>query len=183
MGIGVWMLSGDHRDVAEEIGRQAGLDGVVAELRPEQKAAWLREMGLRGPVLFVGDGINDGPALREASVGLAMARGAASSVMVADGVLAGEALGPILAGLQAAQASERALRGSLSRSVIYNLAVVAAAVAGWMNPLIAALLMPASSAMVLYSVGRVERAVARADRARVDRTLTGTGAATGTGEA
>ncbi|HNC95320.1 MAG TPA: HAD-IC family P-type ATPase, partial [Myxococcota bacterium] len=156
-GLRVVMLSGDHEDVAVQIGRAAGVDAVVAELRPEGKAAWLRGR----PTLFVGDGLNDGPALRSAAVGIAMAKGAASSLMIADGVVVTEALAPLLAGLRAAEYSRAAVRGNLRRSLVYNVCAVVAAAIGLVNPLVAALLMPLSSGLVIWGAARIERQVAK----------------------
>ena len=156
-GLRVVMLSGDHTDVAMQIGRDAGVDEVVAELRPEGKADWLRGR----PTLFVGDGLNDGPALRTAAVGIAMAKGAASSLMIADGVVVTEALAPLLAGLRAAEYSRAAVRGNLRRSLLYNVSAVAAAAIGLVNPLVAALLMPLSSGLVIWGAARIERQVAK----------------------
>ncbi|MFZ5481944.1 MAG: HAD-IC family P-type ATPase, partial [Myxococcota bacterium] len=154
-GLRVVLVSGDHAEVAEATGRAAGVDEVVGAVGPEAKAAWVRAQP--GKVLFVGDGVNDGPALAAAHAGIAMGAGAASSVLVADAVVAEDGLGPVLAGLRAAAATRDAVRGNAIRSVIYNASAVTAALLGLVNPLVAAVLMPVSSALVLWGAGRVER--------------------------
>lgn len=162
-GLRVALLSGDRREVAERIGAEAGVDEVLAEQDPESKARWLAGRQAQGhAVLFVGDGLNDGPALAAASASVAMGGGAASSVLVADAVVASERLGPVLAGVVAARAAQVALRRNLRRSLVYNVLAVALAMAGLVNPLVAALLMPASSALVIWGALGVERAVSRA---------------------
>ena len=162
-GLRVVLLTGDHPDVAARIAESAGIDERVARVDPEAKAAWVRTERDRGRrVLFVGDGLNDGPALAVADVGIAMAGGAASSVLVADGVISGEAVAPLLAGLHSAHAAKRAIRTNQRRSIAYNVVAVAAAVVGWINPLIAALLMPLSSGLVIWGAFRVERVVKEA---------------------
>ncbi len=165
LGLRVVLLTGDHPDVARAIGAQAGIDEVLAGRDPSEKRAQIRawrEAGHR--VLFAGDGLNDGPALTEADVGVAMGTGAASSVLAADGALARAAIAPLAAGVLAARAARRAIRGNLVRSLGYNVLAVTAALAGLVNPLIAALLMPASSLLVVWGASRVEPAVARSAR-------------------
>ncbi len=165
-GLEVALLTGDHADAAGRIGRLAGVDAVAARMDPEAKAAWVRGRQATGQrVLFAGDGLNDGPALAAADVALAMGSGAASSVLVADGVLSGATLGPILAGRRAARAAAFAIRASQRRSVAYNLLAVGAAAAGLVNPLVAAVLMPLSSAMVVWGAFRVETLVRREEAA------------------
>ena len=161
-GMEVALLTGDHEEAARRIAAEVGIDRVVARIDPRGKAAWVaarRGEGRR--VLFAGDGLNDGPALAEADVGIAMATGAASSVLVADGVISSPATAPLLAGLRAARVAVRAVRVSRVRSVLYNVLAVGAAAAGWVNPLVAAVLMPISSSLVLWSAARVERRVRR----------------------
>jgi Cu2+-exporting ATPase len=155
LGLRVVLLSGDHADVAGRIGELAGVDEVVAPASPAEKAAWIAAQG--GGVVFVGDGLNDGPALLAADVGIAMGSGAASSVLAADAVVARDGLGPVVAGIRAARAAQRAVARNARRSIVYNALAVTAALAGVVNPLVAALLMPASSTLVIAGAARVER--------------------------
>ena len=156
-GLEVVLLTGDHEDVAARIAAQAGVTHARAEVDPAAKAAWVRAGQERGSrVLFAGDGLNDGPALAAADVGVAMGTGAASSVLVADGVISTWSLKPLVSGFQAAAACERAIRWNQRRSIAYNIVAVSAAAAGWINPLVAAILMPASSAMVIWGSSRIE---------------------------
>ena len=155
LGLRVVLLSGDHADVGRRIGETVGIDEVVAPASPAEKAAWIAAQG--GGVVFVGDGLNDGPALLAADVGVAMGTGAASSVLAADAVVARDGLGPVVAGIRAGRAVQRAIRRNARRSVTYNVLAVTAALAGWVNPLVAAVLMPASSALVIAGAARVER--------------------------
>ncbi len=161
LGLAPELLTGDHAAVARAIAAEAGVAQVRAEATPDDKVARLEALRAEGyRPLFVGDGLNDGPALVAAHVGVAMGGGAASSVLVADGVVAAESLSPLLAGLRAARAADVAVQRNLRRSLIYNMLAVAAALSGVINPLVAAVLMPFSSAMVLWGSSRVEREVA-----------------------
>lgn len=155
----VVLLTGDRPEVAERIGGAAGVDEIVAAATPEEKAAWVKARQAEGRVvLFVGDGLNDGPALAASDVGIAMGEGAASTVTVADAVVAGDGIGPVVTGLRLAAAVDVAVRRGAVRSVIYNLSAVAAALAGLVNPLVAAVLMPLSSGMVAWTASRVAKA-------------------------
>jgi len=166
LGLEVQMLTGDHADVAARISSETGLVAPVAEADPERKAAWIRSRRAEGRrVLFVGDGLNDGPALAEADVGIAMGGGAASTVMVADGVVSTSSLSPVLAGLVVARVAAASVRASLRWSLSYNALAVLAAALGLVNPLVAALLMPLSSAVVVGRASRVEPRVAATLRA------------------
>jgi Cu2+-exporting ATPase len=162
LGIAVALLTGDHREVAERIGAETGIPTVLARVEPVAKADWVRARQGEGRcVLFAGDGLNDGPALAAADVGVAMGRGAASSILVADGVISSGSLAPLPVALVTARACRRAIRLNQIRSIGYNVLAVSAAVAGWINPLVAAVLMPLSSAMVIWGASRVEATVRR----------------------
>jgi Cu+-exporting ATPase len=164
LGLSVTLLTGDHRDIALAIGREAGITEILARLDPAAKTRWIaaaRSSGQR--VAFVGDGLNDGPALAEADVGIAMAEGAASSVLVADGIVARGSLTPVVAGIVASRAATRMIRISQRRALAYNALAVTAAAAGLVNPLVAAVLMPLSSGLVIWNAARVEGLVARED--------------------
>lgn len=160
LGVRISLLTGDHVDVADRIASAAGIEDVHASLSPEDKAEWVRARRSDGDsVLFAGDGLNDGPGLAAADVGVAMGTGAASSILTADGVLATGSLGPLAAGILASRAAGRAIRANQLRAVGYNVTAVTAAAAGLVNPLVAAVLMPLSSAMVIWGASRVERVV------------------------
>jgi Cu2+-exporting ATPase len=159
LGERVALLSGDRAEVAHAIAREAGVPDVVAPATPEAKAAWIRARQAEGRVvLFVGDGVNDGAALAAADVGIAMGGGAASSVLVADAILVGEGLAPVAAALRIARSARTAMHHGVVRAGLYNAVAVAVAVVGWMNPLLAALAMPISSAVAVWGARRVEAA-------------------------
>jgi Cu2+-exporting ATPase len=163
-GIRLAMLSGDRSEVAAGVAAGAGLDEAIGQLDPEQKADWVRARRAEGNrVAFVGDGLNDGPALGAADVGIAMGTGAATSVLVADAVVAERTLRPVLSAVRAGRACRRAVKVSQTRSIVYNVLAVSAAALGWVNPLVAAVLMPLSSGMVIWTASRVEAAVRKAE--------------------
>jgi heavy metal translocating P-type ATPase len=159
-GLEVVLLTGDDAGVADRIAEAAGIATVHARVSPEGKAQWIERARQRGRrVLFAGDGLNDGPALVAADVGVAMGTGVASSVLAADGVLGSRSILPLVAGFEAGRACRRTVRTNQIRSIAYNVSAVAAAAAGLVNPLVAAVLMPLSSTLVVVSSLRVERVV------------------------
>jgi cation-transporting P-type ATPase A/B len=164
LGLRTTLLTGDYAEVADHIGRQAAVDEVVARVDPAGKVRWIRERQAAGErVLFVGDGLNDGPALAAADVGIAMGTGAASSLLAADGIVSAGVLAPVAAGIRAGRAAERMMRSSQRGSIVYNVLAVGAAAAGLVNPLVAAILMPLSSVLVVWNAMRVERIVRAED--------------------
>ena len=166
LGADVALLTGDHPDAAARIAAGAGIFDVHARVNPAEKAAWVRARRDEGRcVLFAGDGLNDGPALAMADVGVAMGTGAASSILTADGVLAAGSIAPLATGIVASRACRRAIRWNQIRSIAYNVSAVSAAAVGLVNPLVAAVLMPLSSALVVWGASRVEKAVSRAESA------------------
>jgi Cu2+-exporting ATPase len=144
------LLTGDHADVARRVGRETGILEIVAGLAPLAKAAWIESARQDGRVLFAG-------------VGIAMGTGAASSVLVADGVISTESLTPLLAGFRASRAASVVIRWNQRFSIAYNVVAVAAAAAGLVNPLVAAILMPLSSAVIIWGASRVEASVRSGD--------------------
>jgi Cu2+-exporting ATPase len=164
-GLRVVLLTGDHAEVARRTAREAGIEEVIAGADPETKRATVRRwQACSEQVLFAGDGLNDGPGLAAADVGLAMGHGAASSILVADGIVATAALRPLLAAFRAAAVTRRVVRFNHAQSLLYNLVAVGAAMAGLVTPLVAAVLMPLSSAVVIASAAGIERRVRRAER-------------------
>jgi cation transport ATPase len=159
------LITGDVEGVAARMAREAGISEYRAGFTPAMKAEWIEARQDEGrTVLFAGDGVNDGPGLARANVGVAMGTGAASSILVADGVISVPSLRPLLAGFSAAKAAKRSIRQNQLRSIVYNVGAVTVAAAGLVNPLVAAILMPLSSGMVIWGASRVERAVAAETR-------------------
>jgi len=160
----VVLVTGDVEEAAQRMAGEAGITKALAGFTPSAKADWIRARRDEGRrVLFAGDGLNDGPGLAQADVGVAMGTGAAASILVADGVISLPSLKPLLAGFRAAKAARHSIRQNQVRSIGYNIAAVTAAAAGLVNPLVAAVLMPLSSGMVIWGASRVEHAVRRGE--------------------
>jgi P-type E1-E2 ATPase len=149
-GVSVSLLSGDHPAAARHLAAQLGIDEVQAGATPEAKRAAIATLRARhGRIAMVGDGLNDAPALAAADVGLAIARGADLATEACDMVILGDRLLAVADALDLARATRRTIRGNLAISAAYNALAIPLAVAGLVGPLLAAVLMPASSLLVL----------------------------------
>ena len=148
-GLDVGVLTGDHAARGQVIARELGVT-VEAELLPEQKVAAIhRTRRDHGPVAMVGDGINDAPALAASDVGIALGCGTDVSRDSAAICLLGDDLTRIPWTIELARRTIRVIRQNLFWAFAYNTFGVAAAALGWLNPALAALLMVASSAIVI----------------------------------
>ncbi len=154
MGIETAMVTGDRRATAEAIARELGIDRVIAEVRPEDKARVVASERARGRrVAMVGDGINDAPALAAAVVGIAVGNGTDVAIDSADIVLMSGDLGGVATAYALSRATLRNIRENLVWAFGYNAALVPVA-AGILYPAFGILLSPmlASAAMGLSSV-------------------------------
>lgn len=150
-GWNVHMLSGDHPRVVARIASELKIkpEHQQGGVTPEEKLRVVRELAVHGPVVMVGDGVNDAAALAAAHVGIAVHGGAEASFAAADVYLACEGLAPIGQLITAAGNTVRTIRRNLIVSLCYNATAVALAAAGLITPLIAAILMPISSVTVV----------------------------------
>ena len=154
LGLKVAMITGDNRRTADAIARRLGIDEVVAEVLPDGKVEAVKALkAAHGRLAFVGDGINDAPALAEADVGLAIGTGTDVAIEAADVVLMSGALKGVPNAIALSQATIRNIKQNLFWAFIYNIALLPIA-AGVLYPAFGLLLSPifAAGAMALSSV-------------------------------
>ncbi|MBN7783783.1 copper-translocating P-type ATPase [Ponticoccus gilvus] len=152
-GLDVALITGDRRATALAIAAETGIDHVVADVLPDGKVAALEELRKRGPVAFVGDGINDAPALASAEVGIAIGTGTDVAISSADVVLMSGDLRGVVNAVEVSARTMRNIRQNLFWAFAYNAALIPVA-AGVLYPAFGLMLSPmlAAGAMALSSV-------------------------------
>ncbi|MBP7185335.1 MAG: cadmium-translocating P-type ATPase [Ruminococcus sp.] len=158
MGIHVVMLTGDNERTANAIGKQAGVDEVIAGVLPDGKESVIRSLKKKGRTAMVGDGINDAPALTSADMGIAIGAGADVAVDAADVVLMKSRLSDVPAAIRLSRATLRNIRQNLFWAFIYNIIGIplAAGVYGLQpNPMFGAAAMSLSSFFVVTNALRL----------------------------
>ncbi len=192
MGIHVVMLTGDNERTAKAIGRQAGVDGVIAGVLPDGKESVIRSLKEKGKVAMVGDGINDAPALTRADIGIAIGAGTDIAIDAADVVLMKSKLSDVPAAIRLSRATLTNIHENLFWAFIYNVIGIPLAAGIWiplfgwqLNPMFAAAAMSLSSFCVVtnalrlnllkvYDAGKDKRIKTKSNRKEREKTMTKT---------
>lgn len=159
-GLKTWLLTGDNQLTAVSLARQTGIaaENVFAEVRPEQKADFVRQLQQRGErVAFVGDGINDAPALEQADLGIAVGRASEIAREAADIILLKSEIEAVPEALGLARATLRTIKQNLFWAFFYNAIGVPLAALGFMSPILCAAAMGVSDLVVIGNALRLAR--------------------------
>ena len=156
LGLRCILLTGDNHGAGAAVGSAIGVDEVVADAVPAEKVALVRHLQEAGrSVAFIGDGVNDGPALTAADLGLAVGSGTDVAIHAADMILLSDDLTVVPMAIGLARRTLRTIHGNLAWAFAYNLAAIPLAAAGLLNPLIAGASMALSSSFVVWNSSRL----------------------------
>ncbi len=162
MGIHTVMLTGDNEKTAKVIGEMAGVDEIIADVRPEDKAMKVRALKMKGRVAMVGDGINDAPALTTADTGIAIGNGTDIAIDAADVVLMKNTIMDVAEGINISRKTLRNIKQNLFWAFIYNIIGIPLAAGVWyyalgweLNPMFGAAAMSLSSFCVVMNALRL----------------------------
>jgi Cu+-exporting ATPase len=164
IGLQTAMITGDNQRTAEAIARKVGIDHVLAEVLPDGKVVEVQQLQEKfGLIAFVGDGINDAPALKQANVGIAIGTGTDIAIEASDVTLVRGEISSVVEAINLSRATFQKIKQNLFWAFFYNVAMIPLAVIGWMHPVLAEIAMATSSITVVSNANRLRKYDIRPD--------------------
>ena len=157
MGYKTVMITGDNEKTARAIAKEVGIEKVIANVLPEDKQKKVEELQERVSVAFIGDGINDAPALKQANVGIAIGTGTDIAIEAGDIVLSNGKLSGVFQAINLSKATFSKIKQNLFWAFGYNIIAIPVAIAGVLNPVIAEIAMALSSITVVTNANLLRR--------------------------
>jgi len=151
------MITGDNERTAKAIAKQVGINEVIANVLPENKAKKVEELQKEGMVAFIGDGINDAPALKQSNVGIAMGTGTDIAIEAGDIVLAKGSLIGVVQAINLSKATFKKIKQNLFWAFAYNVIAIPLAIGGFLHPVIAEIAMALSSITVVSNANLLRK--------------------------
>lgn len=158
LGYKTIMLTGDNQRVAQSVAEQIGIDEIIAEVKPDQKADTIKGLQEKKYIVaMVGDGVNDAPALTQADVGIALGTGTDIAIEAGNIILIDGKLSAVLKALRLSKATFKKIRQNLFWAFFYNVVMIPVAMAGLMHPVLAEAAMAMSSINVIGNSRRLQK--------------------------
>lgn len=151
------MITGDNKRTAEAIAKEVGIKEVIANVLPADKAKKIEDLQKQAMVAFVGDGINDAPALKQANVGIAMGTGTDIAIEAGDIILASGSLEGVVSAINLSKETFKKIKQNLFWAFAYNIAAIPLAIIGILHPVIAEIAMATSSITVVTNANLLRR--------------------------
>ncbi len=157
MGLKTVIITGDNERTAKAIAKQVGIDDVLADVLPDEKVKKVKQLQEQGMVAFVGDGINDAPALKQSNVGIAIGTGTDIAIESGDIILAKGDLSGVVSSIKLSKATFKKIKQNLFWAFGYNIIAIPLAVIGILHPVIAEIAMATSSISVVVNANLLRR--------------------------
>ena len=151
------MITGDNEKTAKAIASQVGIKEIIANVLPEDKVKKVEELQKQGMVSFIGDGINDAPAIKQSNVGIAMGTGTDIAIESGDLVLAKGSLKGVVQAINLSKATFKKIKQNLFWAFAYNTVAIPLAIAGVLHPVVAEIAMALSSITVVTNANLLRR--------------------------
>lgn len=157
LGKVIHLLTGDNQFAAQKVGQTLGINHIISNVLPEQKAEYIKQLQQTGTTIMIGDGVNDAIALAQAQGSISFASGADIATTAADAILLTPRLSGVVDLIKLSQKTQTTISQNIGIALVYNILMVPLAMMAMITPLVAAIAMPLSSLAVIGNAARMRR--------------------------